>query len=285
MIEKTTSELEEHLEEINHRLSELQSQGRTLSARDTAQHQEMQEEKDSTEKCLDICATVKSHISEVKSSVFQNISTRSGQSQGPITSLDGLILAHTTASDALDQCNGTLEMAASALKRHLQDVDDRLKGQNFASTAPSSTSDKSHEKVEQDLNSTKEGLKQGLAICAEASSKATEERVNVFEDVKIADDGQQVIVSTIGDLIMAKRVTAGNRSQQWMGQMSDASFQQLVSSIGRTTLEESVGSSADLQKETAGPFKGQYGTGFKLSTRPGMEHHSSLGASAGSERY
>ena len=52
-------------------------------------------------------------------------------------------------------------------------------------------------------------------------------KTNVFEDVSIDDDSHQVIVATLGDLISAKNVKTGSRSAQWLGQMSDATLQQL----------------------------------------------------------
>lgn len=45
-------------------------------------------------------------------------------------------------------------------------------------------------------------------------SKQAQSRTKVFEDELVADDGQQVIVATLLDLISAKRVVAGARSTQ-----------------------------------------------------------------------
>ena len=43
----------------------------------------------------------------------------------------------------------------------------------------------------------------------------------------MADDGQQVIVATLWDLISVKRIVVSARSTQWLGQMSDTTLQQL----------------------------------------------------------
>jgi hypothetical protein len=47
-----------------------------------------------------------------------------------------------------------------------------------------------------------------------------------------------VIVSTLGDLIIARHVTAGARSMQLMEQMSDDSVQQLSQHRGHATVEK-----------------------------------------------
>jgi len=79
-----------------------------------------------------------------------------------------------------------------------------------------------------------------------------------FEDIEMADDGHQVIVATLGDLISAKRVTAGARSTQWLGQMSDASLQ----SLSKDRTENVVGNRPDTEPGTH--FEGRHGSGRKL---------------------
>jgi hypothetical protein len=74
-----------------------------------------------------------------------------------------------------------------------------------------------------------DGVKQCLSVCAEAAEGVARERVNVFEDVSMANDGHRLIVSTMGDLFSAKRVTIGSRLTQWLGQMSVATVQLAVS--------------------------------------------------------
>jgi hypothetical protein len=69
-------------------------------------------------------------------------------------------------------------------------------------------------------------------VCAQASEHVDKVRTNVFEDVSAAQDAHQLIVSTFGDLISAKQVTAGAGATQWLGQISDATLQQLTRSRG-----------------------------------------------------
>ena len=110
------------------------------------------------------------------------------------------------------------------------------------------------------METARASTKQCLAICASASEKANEDRTNVFEDVSLAEDGHQVIVSTIGDLILARRVSAGARSTQWMGQMSDDSLQHLAKVVGRSV----IGNTAAPESGADAEFEGRYGKGVKL---------------------
>ncbi|KAF2802726.1 uncharacterized protein BDZ99DRAFT_468700 [Mytilinidion resinicola] len=114
------------------------------------------------------------------------------------------------------------------LQEHLQNIDDKLDAlgvQEF--------SKKDEEIAEKRrISEETESVKECLAICNHAAKHIDEARTNVFEDVSAAEDAHQVIVSTFGDLISAKRVTAGVRATQLLGQMSDATLQQLARSQG-----------------------------------------------------
>jgi hypothetical protein len=77
----------------------------------------------------------------------------------------------------------------------------------------------------------------------------------------MADDGHQLIISTMGDLISARRVTVGSRSIQWLGQMSDTSLQQL--SKDQDTSER--GGQASFEAGTH--FENRHGTRRKLSQK------------------
>lgn len=79
----------------------------------------------------------------------------------------------------------------------------------------------------------------------------------------MADDGYQLLVSTVGDLISAKRVTIGSRSLQLFGQMSDTSLQQLSRDLGHASTERGMEPQTGMNQA----FENRYGTGFKLSSQ------------------
>ncbi|KAI9710011.1 MAG: hypothetical protein M1828_002340 [Chrysothrix sp. TS-e1954] len=59
-------------------------------------------------------------------------------------------------------------------------------------------------------------------------------------NISATHDAHQVIVATLGDLITARRITAGARSTQWLGQMSDASLQQLSKDRSPVTMKKTM---------------------------------------------
>jgi len=259
MIGNTSSDLQEHLEDIDAKLKAIQSQGLAISPQDATERQWIQQEKESTQQCLVICAKVSTHIDEFQHSVFENISTPADGNQGPITSLENLVSAHQTTDHALKECKETINDASNKLELHLQTIENRLRNLRVQSQKLSDEQAAEQERMQNELESTK----QCLAICTQASEQANEDRTNIFEDVSMAEDGHQVIVSTIGDLILAKRITAGARSSQWMGQMSDDSLQQLAKTLGQSVIGNVAATGAGADAD----FEDRYGKGYKLYSK------------------
>ena len=256
MITHTTVDLEEHLQEINDRLRAFAPPGPALSVESAAEQRQIEEERDSTQQCLEVCAQVFSHIDQLQPTVFENVSTLPGAYHVPTTKLAGHSSARLFTSDTFKICKEKISDANTKLESHLQDIDSRLRVLAFQAPQSSYEQPLDQKKIEEELDS----IKQCLALCAQASAQANQERVNVFEDVSTADDSHQVLVSTIGDLISAKRIIAGARSRQWLGQMSDDSLQQMSQSHGHVNAEGPVES----QAEASDRFEGRHGAGFVL---------------------
>jgi hypothetical protein len=79
------------------------------------------------------------------------------------------------------------------LKGHLQSLDNRL-----ASLPAESPQISSEQAAEQERIQEIDSIKQCLAICAEASVQAGQDRTNIFEDVSMTDDGRQAIIQRLG---------------------------------------------------------------------------------------
>ncbi|KAJ5608641.1 hypothetical protein N7528_009208 [Penicillium herquei] len=62
-----------------------------------------------------------------------------------------------------------------------------------------------------------------LEFCKQAEKEANQQRFHYFEDVSTGNDSRQAIVTTLNDLISAKRITSGDGSCQALGNMSDVS--------------------------------------------------------------
>lgn len=251
MISNTTSDLEEHLQAIERRLEALPLGGETISDEERAERDRIQIERESTLQCLAICAQVSAKVDQVRPNVFEDLSASTGSHQVDVTAVAGLVSAKKVTATALEELQERLTKTTSNLEQHLQDIDNRLR--NFSTPAARIFGGTERGRVQAE----KESIEQCLAICTQASEQADQFRTNVFEDVSAARDAQQLIVATLGDLISAKRVTAEISATQWLGQMSDATVQQLS--------HDRVKDKGAEPRSEVGNFQDQYGKGHKLS--------------------
>jgi hypothetical protein len=196
-------------------------------------------------------------MDKVRPSTFENITTSSDGHEGLVYTAGGRMSPRLVTANAFKVCKENLTSTTTVLERHLQDINNRLQK---LSSEPSGTSDK-HQAEKERLEEEKGSIKQCLAICADASDQANEDRTNFFEDVTMANDGHQVVVSTFGDLVSAKRITVGDRSIQWLGQMSDETLQRLSRDRSSATTDKK------LRGEGVTPFEDRYGSGVKLSSK------------------
>ncbi|KAK6337870.1 hypothetical protein TWF696_001348 [Orbilia brochopaga] len=246
MIETTTSDLKEQLDNIDKKLERLgahyvQPYSTTASHRQiTDQDQEtLEADKRGIEQCIEICTQVSSHIDRVQTQTAESSSTDPASSQTTY-------LAKQLTTGVLTGCKSELVNTSTLLQRQL----DTIKFQLAALSEHPET-----------LGSAGESLKQCLAICAQASEQAKSERINVFEDVTAHDDGDQIVVSTLGDLISAKRITVGSRSLQLLGQMSDESLQHFASKARPKNAQQSQ---PRPEEQESLKFAGRHGGGHKL---------------------
>lgn len=231
LIANTTADLEEHLKQIDDKLGGP-SQGVQLSDEDLLQRQQIQEERESAQKCLEICEGVLTHISQVYPTVADDAPTPPGGYLEALTALSGVPSARATTADAFQVCKEQLNDTAARLEKHLRHINSQLETSSSRALFKEQASEL--EGIEEEMDS----VKQCISICMQASRRANQEGTNVFEDVLTADDGHQVLVSTFGALISAKRVTAGSRSRQWLGQMSDESLQTLTRAMKESGTEQ-----------------------------------------------
>jgi hypothetical protein len=64
-----------------------------------------------------------------------------------------------------------------------------------------------------------------LSISSSSLGQPHQGSTNVFHAISAAESSHQILVSTPGSPIHAQNITAGPRSSQWMGQMSEVSLQ------------------------------------------------------------
>lgn len=254
MIETTTSDLEDILRDLDARMRDPAFKSDLVSDQTISGGSATEEERASIQQCLKICMQVSAHIDQVQLESFPDVAVLSDEGNNA-ASLDKPGLARLRTSETLRDCKRGLSLTAFELRSRLQDAERRME------------TVLEHEKWEksgedpQGLKEELDSVKRCLSICANAAEEVGRERVNVFEDVSMVDDGHQLIVSTIGDLISAKRVSIGSRSTQWLGQMSDATVQQLVKTGATNNLHQDE----DKQVIKGTHFENRHGTGRKLT--------------------
>ncbi|KXH63419.1 hypothetical protein CNYM01_12895 [Colletotrichum nymphaeae SA-01] len=207
MINSTTQDLEDHLDDINEKLSRLTSNSTPSSHAVITDIDRIQNERDSTEICLQICAKVQAHIDTMRLQPIPG----SPPSQG----MSCRDLGHATVMtlSTLDHCKQMLADNVSELHRHQDENKRRLARGLSEISLPTETDIQS---LKKELDSTKECL----AICNAASQRAVK-GVHVLEDMSTGHDGQQLFVSTLGDLFNVKGASTGDRGIQFVGSVSE----------------------------------------------------------------
>lgn len=136
-----------------------------------------------------MCSGIQIHRT-VQATAIKNVSISSDGTQALTISLSpdsgnsGLVTAV-----ALSECSERIKNTTTELQKRLGLIHDRL---NSASAMDPST-----------IEEEKRSIQRCLDICDEASVEAEKARTNTFEDVAVAEDSRQVVVSTVGDLISA----------------------------------------------------------------------------------
>ena len=281
MIDNTSADLQDILQQSD--------QGRGLNAQEKdsvavidpagSNQAAIEEERISIEYCLGVCAQVLNHIEQVQAQLL----TQAGipRSDGEVAeNSKPLNSAHSITIEKLEDCKTGISLTESGLRLQLQDINHRLTRLLLRSNnlEEDGGDDSFSRATVEELKS----IKQCLFICEHATDEVTKERTNVFEDVHMLDDGHQVIVSTLGDLISAKHISTGARSKQWLGQMSDNSLQQL-SKDNTTTMATGAESGTEMKDSPPKgdrvpdttdrkritiqpPFQDRHGAGHPLGT-------------------
>ncbi len=220
MIQSTTTDLKDHLYDIDNKLHE--STQERYSSEDTVDGEAILAERTSTVRCLEICVQVSNFIEERQKLMADEAEdpkppNPQADSSGESSS------ARQIMHDSLQSCKFNIKSANAQLSNRLQYLSNSL------SRTPPDILEASSDGLEERDKMAKEieSVRRCLDICMQATDEADKARTNVMEDIATAEDGRQVLVSTIGDLIAAHRVTAGARSLQAIGQMSDETLQHL----------------------------------------------------------
>ncbi|GCB28293.1 hypothetical protein AAWM_11178 [Aspergillus awamori] len=255
MIEEATSDLQEHLQNIEERLQSPEQHGGPVQRSDTFHLQDIREEKESTEQCLTICTHVAQVIAHFQQQLPQfhskgeNISIQFGSGNDDISGQ-----SQNLTSAMLTDFGARVSSNSEALQARLMELTNRLRQMSEQGIMYKDPTNLNLIKEE------RESIIKCLNVCSEASDLAHRARTNIFEDVTSSDESHQLVVSTIGDLISAKHIITGSKSAQWLGQMSDTSLQQLSRDFrGQVGIGEEPRARAEKNE-----FNTRYGSGQLL---------------------
>ncbi|KAL4958695.1 uncharacterized protein BDV14DRAFT_186237 [Aspergillus stella-maris] len=219
MIQNTTSDLQERLIEIEKTLSPNCFPDEPNAAIDSEELQKIEEERQTATHCLEICKRVSGFIERYQSEP----QSRRGEATGSPHTNSSSSISRQIAQNSLNASLENINAASSRLQKHLKQLEASLRNSRDPLVSDQATCEL------QKIREEKETIAQCLSICMDATSLSESTRVNIFEDVVSQDDAHQVLVSTIGDLLNAKRISTGMRSVQLLGQMSDDTVQHLSS--------------------------------------------------------
>lgn len=220
LIENTKCDLESHLHDIRTRLQTACSQGAMVSGAGTAEIQMMEDEKNSTQKSLDICEQFLGFIDQARPSLLGDV----GQSSRPFGQTPFSVAPSMSWLINAEGLNSTQKEVTSwrlRLLQHMYGVGQNIQGQQryLPNLADEPTP------AEQDFKEELSGTEDLLAFLKQAEEEANRPRTHYFEDISTGDNSRQAIVTTLEDLISAKRVKSGDYSCQALGKMSDESIQ------------------------------------------------------------
>ena len=249
MISNTTYDLQNRLHDIDGKLQTVVSRGAEIADDDQAVREQMQEEKESILKCLEICENVSDHVAMIQNKTSRHVYAPPGSSDATRKpAVEDWIAAANNLAGCKSQLEARLQRLGNMPKHYSNDSNP--------------TEVQAHK---EDLLQEIESLQKSIIICQNANEEADRNRTNVFEDINMGDDGRQVIASTVGDLIFARKVKTGARSVQVLGQMSDMTIQHVTKDRDGVALRETPH-----RPEVPGEgFEDRYGTGRDLRpTKP-----------------
>jgi hypothetical protein len=220
---ETKQELQEQLLGFETRLQAFVTPSGSTSDEDAAERDYIQEKMAGTKKCLAILAQISEHMEQDWRNGSKELFATGASRYTQAMTLGELISAPRATSNGIQICKGTLHRVTSELEEHLQQMDNRMQSLSAQRVMTEDGNDAASQRTQE----TVDNINKCIGICDGAIEQANHPRTNAFNDISAGPDSYQVIVTTLEDLISARRVTAETRATQCLGRMSDASLQQI----------------------------------------------------------
>ncbi|KAI1839559.1 hypothetical protein JX266_014231 [Neoarthrinium moseri] len=267
MVSDTTSDLDTHLRELQEKIDCLKN-GQSAAIDEIAiEWQALLEEKESTKQGLDMCAKLASRIAHFEPTATEHAQFSQRQS------------ARKHLQVGLSETRQSIQFLVARLQTHETLISSQLES--------ISLNDVANEPVAAQLarlQQTKDSVSQCIQIVSEASRSANEQS-NVFEDLPLADNSYGFSVSTVQDIVTARRLNLSGRSRHFGGQVTDETVQKPIDALTQLDAEhlkflkdtrgshrpaEGIGS-ASTDSTNAKVFHDRFGPGLELTAnKPGQ---------------
>lgn len=260
MIRDTTNDLQEHMNRLDERLRALAGS----EAESPGQHEPgwmaMVEEKQSTQEGLKICSQLSAQIEQLESTPREHPQFLRQPS------------AHKLIRNGLGVAKGSIQSLVLRLQAHEHDIDNRMEAIRSALSL-------SEQEVTQfaQLRETKESIRQCMNVVADAGEALSDERCNIFEDITMTDSSYGISVSTVKDLVIARRINLSGQARYLGGQISDESYQRTIDGLTQLDIENAKASGQGVGQGLSAEGSGnggvaphgfeRYGRGFNLPSK------------------
>lgn len=138
MIREIRLDLEERLHDVDQRLQHLSSQETWASRENVTERQRVQEERDSTQQCLEICIQASAYLDGLQPTAVTDVSTPTDSNDSSTSTAKGISSRFITANTFKD-CKEKLLDTVSKLEKKLSDIKD-LQSDNSQITVATSMS-------------------------------------------------------------------------------------------------------------------------------------------------
>lgn len=265
LIRNATDDLEAHLESINEKLEAIFERTVPASDTDAADLRRIQSERASTEKGLQICRQLSDHIKEIQ----LNHARRDGDSPGLI---DSGLLPDRIVNESLQECTGSLRVAAEQLEGYERKVMDRLMAKSKSAMTEEDGADL--ERLRSELETTR----QSISICHQVDMRMRQ-NASVIENYATGDQTVQLLASTNEKTINGKNSGFGWAQRQIGGHFDNETVRQLsqdafkpVTRYGRNDEPQSQDHSLSHPRpipndQDISKFSDRWGEGYKLSSK------------------
>ncbi|KAK2688391.1 hypothetical protein QWA68_012337 [Fusarium oxysporum] len=258
MIDDTTADLQRHMQRLDERARSLAIPPAESVESDSTDWLALFEEKESTRKGLQICTELSLHIEALESTSSENPQFSKQPS------------ADKYIKSSLSSAKSSISTLESRLRSHGNEIDKRMDAMKLKT-------DLSEDDINElaQLRETKESIHQCMNVVAHAGEDLARERANVFEDITMADNAYGITVSTVKDLVFARRVNVQGQARYVGGQIDEASYNATITALtdldrgsahygGRDITLVSSKDEAAKKPVTSQAFLERHGPGVKL---------------------